>query len=1048
YEEALELIGHAEGYEAEAAGYRQAVETAPGETEQLREELMDLRRDGVKILPAGTVDEVQAAIEAKRAELGAERSEAAEVEAEFLRVESRSTAPAERLPDARRELSAVESELSEGESAGGGPSQEDAARVLLGGRAAVLRGEIAMLEAELTSQLYRFNLLGTRRDFLEEKIAAQEEALEELQGVADRLLEEEKARVAAMADRAAAEEAKAAAAKDEEIAEEWSELAAEVRGYSEAYGAVVEEMKAARTAQGEVEDRLENLEVEERRVREQASLGGLEGALAEVLLEQQRRLPNVRAYEAAVAERRQALTVARLRGLEFGKALQEQDELEVGVAGAESEVGTELVTARGDILERLDRENRALVEELTLLDTLERRYVREVTRVRDFLNEQLFWAKSSSAISGETFASFPGSVWWLVRPERWREVSGSLTRGALDTPVRSIVAVLVIALLFVGRNRLWKRVEDAGVATRRISKDHYGHTITALVATALASVAAPLLLWYVGWLLQRDPAGSDWLRGLARGLQVSGWLSFALFFAIGVCRPGGLGAVQFGWEESMLGPLRRMFWGFLVVFMPGVVIASCTLYDESAVYFDSLGRLVIMLIHVWVAYVMWRVLRPADGIFSGMIEENPKGWLSRFRMLWYPLGVLAPLVLVVLAAMGYVITAMALSLEFLGTLGIIMAGAILYGLVLRWFMIKEHRLALEEAMAARRLRREEAKRTAETEGEDGAAVPDEMIAVEVEEEELDLEKVGLQTRRLLRFLTMAGVLMGIWYLWTETVPAFGSLDEVGVPFLGGLSVLELLRAALILAITAIMTKNLPGMLEIAVLRGTDIDVGTRNAITTLGRYAVIAVGLVFLFSAVNMDWSKFGWIAAALSVGLGFGLQEVVANFVCGIILLFERPIRVGDVVTVDDVTGTVTKIRMRATTITNWDRKEYVVPNKQFITGTLMNWTLTNTISRIVLNVGVAYGTDTERAREILVEVANDHELILDDPAPMATFESFGDSTLDLVLRCFLPDMDNRVRTITELHTEIARRYEEAGIEIAFPQMDVHLKGEEPLRR
>lgn len=124
------------------------------------------------------------------------------------------------------------------------------------------------------------------------------------------------------------------------------------------------------------------------------------------------------------------------------------------------------------------------------------------------------------------------------------------------------------------------------------------------------------------------------------------------------------------------------------------------------------------------------------------------------------------------------------------------------------------------------------------------------------------------------------------------------------------------------------------------------------------------------------------------------------------------------------------------------WERQEFIVPNKEFITGSLINWTLSNTLNRINIPVGVAYGTDTVMARRILNEIAEAHPQVLADPAPACIFEAFGDSTLDLVLRCFLPTLENRPRTITELHEEIDRRFKEAGIEIAFPQRDLHLCG------
>jgi potassium efflux system protein len=199
--------------------------------------------------------------------------------------------------------------------------------------------------------------------------------------------------------------------------------------------------------------------------------------------------------------------------------------------------------------------------------------------------------------------------------------------------------------------------------------------------------------------------------------------------------------------------------------------------------------------------------------------------------------------------------------------------------------------------------------------------------------------------------------------------------------------------------------------------------------------------MAYVFRLLDLDWSQFGWIAAALSVGLGFGLQEVVANFVCGIIILFERPVRIGEVVSLGDVTGTISRIRMRATTITDWDRKDFIVPNKEFITGSLMNWTLSSPVNRLVIPVGVAYGSDTRQARDILLEIAEANPLVLDDPKPIATFEAFADSTLNLSLRCYLPNMDNRLRIQTELCEAIDERFKEAGIEIAFPQQDIHVR-------
>jgi potassium efflux system protein len=187
-------------------------------------------------------------------------------------------------------------------------------------------------------------------------------------------------------------------------------------------------------------------------------------------------------------------------------------------------------------------------------------------------------------------------------------------------------------------------------------------------------------------------------------------------------------------------------------------------------------------------------------------------------------------------------------------------------------------------------------------------------------------------------------------------------------------------------------------------------------------------------------------LIAALGVGIGFGLQEIIANFISGLILLFERPVRIGDIVTVGETSGVVTKIRIRSTTIRNWDQQELLVPNKEFITGRLLNWTLSDPVARIVISIGIAYGSDVERALKILLNAANQHERVIEEPASLVTFESFDDSSLDIKLRCYIGSMDHRLQTLSELNLVINRDFAAAGIEIAFPQRDIHLDTSQPL--
>ncbi|MGE3775531.1 MAG: mechanosensitive ion channel domain-containing protein, partial [Gammaproteobacteria bacterium] len=187
------------------------------------------------------------------------------------------------------------------------------------------------------------------------------------------------------------------------------------------------------------------------------------------------------------------------------------------------------------------------------------------------------------------------------------------------------------------------------------------------------------------------------------------------------------------------------------------------------------------------------------------------------------------------------------------------------------------------------------------------------------------------------------------------------------------------------------------------------------------------------------------WMAAALTVGLGFGLQEIFANFVSGLILLFERPIRVGDVVTMGDLSGRVSRIQIRATTISDADNREIIVPNKNFITERFVNWTLTDQVTRVLFQIGVAHGADIARVRALLLDVARAHPKALKEPAPTASFVGFGDNALNFELQVHARELGDRGEITHDINTRIYEVFAAAGIEIPFPQRELHVKSLPP---
>ena len=214
---------------------------------------------------------------------------------------------------------------------------------------------------------------------------------------------------------------------------------------------------------------------------------------------------------------------------------------------------------------------------------------------------------------------------------------------------------------------------------------------------------------------------------------------------------------------------------------------------------------------------------------------------------------------------------------------------------------------------------------------------------------------------------------------------------------------NLLMALAYVMVTFIFAGNFPVLVDLMLTRRFEMTAGSRYALIQLVRYVLVSIAFLAIANELGGSWSQVQWLVAALGVGLGFGLQEIFANMVSGIILLFERPIRVGDTVTVGHVTGRVSRIQMRATHIVDWDRKELVVPNKTFITDQLINWTLSDTVTRIVVPISLAYGSDIKLVETIFMQVIQSTEKVLQEPEPNVVFNGFGDSSLHFDIQVFV---------------------------------------------
>jgi small-conductance mechanosensitive channel len=311
-----------------------------------------------------------------------------------------------------------------------------------------------------------------------------------------------------------------------------------------------------------------------------------------------------------------------------------------------------------------------------------------------------------------------------------------------------------------------------------------------------------------------------------------------------------------------------------------------------------------------------------------------------------------------------------------------------------------------------------------------------------------LELVGTLLSALARIglvLLAISPVLGQWGIFAADV--FGVLQDAAYGIRIGditISITGIFTAVAIFLIGILATRGAQRWLERRFLPRTGLEQSLQHSVSALFGYALLIAVVALTLAQIGLDLQKIALVAGALSVGIGFGLQSIVSNFVSGLILLAERPIRVGDWVVVKAEEGWVRRISVRATEIETFDRATVIVPNSEFITGIVKNWTHSNTMGRITVKVGVAYDSDVERVRELLLDCARKHPQVLQAPPPRVFLLAFGDNALDFELRCIVANVENALTVKSDLHFEVLARFRAGGIAIPYPQHEVRLLGGE----
>ncbi|WP_406664486.1 mechanosensitive ion channel domain-containing protein [Gallaecimonas sp. GXIMD1310] len=730
-----------------------------------------------------------------------------------------------------------------------------------------------------------------------------------------------------------------------------------------------------------------------------------------------------------------AISQARIDKYEYDQALKAPPpEQQLASLSAEQQTKAKrLLQTRRELLQKLSERTFEYLNHLTQLELATGDLEKTVTALRTLIEGHLFWIPNARPLNLSQLAEQGAATVQFFSHKLTDSQPRKLAAHPLLILLLLGLSLLAVLIRWLERHRLRRRLAELAKPVGNVTRDSIRYTLMALLISL--GYATPLPLLFITLALisgNSQPALASAMLAGAGGTAL--WLTLR-----NLTHEEGLLQGHFRWREAGVRRLRILVRRLALVATPLLMLMLYCQQQENDSIRQGLGRITFMVMAAGLAFFYQQLYKHRRLLVYNMDKGvRPRAW---HHLLWW-LAIAVPLVSLGLAVSGYYYSAQQLLLlEQLSLLTACGYGFIYY-LAKRWLLIERRKIAFAQAKAKR------AELLAQRENDN--TEQEHVQEVPSEESLVDLDAISSQSITLLRTLFKLLTVLSLLLLWSPMYDALSYLEHIvlwhSTTLVDGqkqalpVTLMALIWAAITIMLTVISSRNLPGLLELALLQRLQLSPGSSFALTTVSRYLVIVVGMVTTFGLLGIEWSQAQWLVAALTVGLGFGLQEIFANFVSGLIILFEKPIRIGDTVTIRELSGTITRINTRATTLVDWDNKEIIVPNKAFITEQLVNWSLSDSVTRLILKVGINHGSDTEQAERLLLDVARRSPLVLSHPEPSAYLLAIGPSSLDFELRVYVADTDNRLPASHALYTEIHRRFAAAGITLAWPKLDLQL--------
>jgi potassium efflux system protein len=811
------------------------------------------------------------------------------------------------------------------------------------------------------------------------------------------------------------------------------EFASTNRSLAERLQSTASEMEFAMQQATDLQAELDYIEQDSHLMRRRLDVAGRKEVLGRVMITRLDSLPNVDSIETGIKERNELIASTSLAHIDADEEFRTLVDRKSAVAELLPDPDNAAAPAKKLVEKLVDDRQALLTSNLQSMGGLLRQLVdnniianqliERTDEFHKFLLGNLLWVRNFDFISLPIFSQ---QMEVLLSPIDWARLPADLIRGTMQAPWSNVLLLLWLAICLLCR-QLKKPFESLVTRPMPLSTSSIWHIVVGLCLSFILVLPWPLLLSLLGYFLGTVDPASEFLQALSPALLFGARLLYILLLVRLLISKTGVGRRLLKWDARNLDALRsELDWAGPLLIVCGM-LHTFSLRLNVVSSGGPLGAIATLLIAASIIAVCIRLLRRE--VFA----------VDRPVRISLRVCVALAAVVIIMQVLGLMFAADVYLIALSQTVLWMTAVKVLTDILERWLLILRAKIT-RQAREEKRLAAEEDE-DSEEDGED----PDDRF---------DVQSLSEAHAKLLYLVRLAGMGIVLWVIWSPSLPALNLLESItlwevadhsgGDYSLRAITLFDLMLSVLVLVATGLVARHLPSLLQVFMVEWLKISPGARYASGILMQYVVIAVGGAIFLNIIGWEWSKVQWLVAALGVGIGFGLQEIVANFISGLIILFERPIRVGDTISAGGAEGVVQEIKPRATVIRTFDGKEHLIPNKELITGQVINWSLSENAVRVVIPIGIAYGSNVRQAMSLLLESAREVDLVLAEPEPMVTFEDFGDNALVLWLRCYVAE--SRPAAWTALRIAINEKFEAAGISISFPQRDVHLNLSQPL--